>query len=78
MTKPAPKYFLVTDATAEEVERQTGLIGRPTPYGVLVAASPDMTLVYEALAELRGRLEPMHCTCMGVIHLPGCPMACIS
>lgn len=68
-----PKYFLVTDSTAEEVERRTGLRGRDTPMGVFVPAPPPG--IAAALERMERALHPNRCTCgaWAVVHRAECP-----
>jgi hypothetical protein len=68
-------HYLVTDATAEELERLTGLRGRDTPLGVLVEKPKPFCLEAE-LEKLAKLLHPTHCTCgsYAIIHQPNCPM----
>lgn len=70
------EYYLVTDATAEEVERLTGLRGHNTPLGVLVE-KPKPFRLEVALEKLDRLLHPTRCICgkFAVIHQPHCPMA---
>lgn len=74
-------HYLITDATAAEVEEKTGLRGHPTPLGVLVEAPPDPFI--EGL-RMNGDLElikrtlnpppPRLCGC-NVVHMPPCRFA---
>lgn len=66
------KYYLITDASAAEVEARTGLHGRDTPFGVFLDNIPDMASFYEAKAKFDRAFNPKLCTCT-VIHRPGCP-----
>lgn len=70
-------HYLITDATAAEVEAKIGLQGHPTPLGVLVKA-PKPFEMYEAMAIINRALEPPNpCICgrFAVLHRPNCPMA---
>jgi hypothetical protein len=68
------KYYLVTDATAEEVIAKTGLDAHQTHMGALVERPPEFDL-HGALAELDRAFNPNRCTCgaYAVIHRPSCP-----
>lgn len=68
------KYYLVTDSTAAEVERCTGLRGRDTFMGALVER-PEPFDMHGTLAEINRALHPMWCTCgsYAVVHQPNCP-----
>jgi hypothetical protein len=70
------QFYLVTDATAEEVERRTGLQGHNTHLGALVETPTPFDLG-EAMARLDRLLHPNRCTCgaYAVFHRPGCPAA---
>ena len=65
------EYYLVTDATAEEVKRLTGMKARDTPLGALVEKPRPFDLD-AAMAQFdRARRGPPCCT-GGVMHAPWC------
>jgi len=68
------KYYLVTDATAEEVTRKTGLSAHQTRLGALVEQPKEFNLE-KILDDLDRALHP-RCTCGSWImfHRPGCPL----
>lgn len=66
------EYYLVTDATAEEVERRTGLPGHSTFLGALVEKPKPFRIEVEM--EKFDRLLHPRCCNGGVIHAPNCPM----
>lgn len=68
------KYWLVTDATAAEVEAKTGLQGHDTPLGVLLRAPKPFRLDV-ALERLNRALHPTRCICgrYAILHQPNCP-----
>jgi hypothetical protein len=70
-------HYLVTDATAEEVEHRTGMRGHDTPYGVLVEKRPRPGDIADAMARIDRALNPTRCTCgmFAIMHWPNCPMA---
>lgn len=72
------KYYLVTDATAEEVAVKTGLGAHQTRLGALVERPPEFNMD-AALDRLDRALHPNkpRCTCgkMAVIHWGSCPFA---
>ncbi len=67
-------YYLITDSTADEVERLTGIRGLDMPSGVLVEKPRPFRLDVE-LEKLDRHLRPNPCTCgtWAIIHRPGCP-----
>lgn len=67
-------HYLVTDATAAELEARTGLYGHDTPLGVLAEKPKPFRLDVE-LEKLDRILHPRRCTCgsFAVIHQPNCP-----
>lgn len=71
-------YWLVTDSTAAEVERLTGLEGCNTPLGVLVEKPKPFNLA-AARDKVDRALHPNRprCTCgtYAIIHGPRCPFA---
>lgn len=68
------KYLLVTDATAAEVEAQTGMRGHDTPIGALVEDRKPVN-IHESMAIIDRALYPTQCTCdmHAIIHRPNCP-----
>lgn len=69
-------YLLVTDASVAEVEKATGLIGHPTPLGVLVKKPKPFRLDVE-LEKLDRMLHPRLCNC-AIVHMPPCRFAYIT
>ena len=69
------KYYLVTDATAETVEKLTGLLGHNTHLGALVEQPPSLAGLGEAMARINNALNPPKPRCChGVfLHEPNCP-----
>ena len=70
-------HYLVTDATAAELERRTGIRGHDTPLGVL-AEKPKRFDMYGARAIINRTLQPPSlCICgsSAIIHQPNCPAA---
>lgn len=70
----APRYYLVTDACADEVERKIGVRGRDTPLGTLIEAPAPFP--WAELELVRRALDPSRCTCgrYAILHSPNCPM----
>jgi hypothetical protein len=70
-------HYLITDATAEEVERRTGMRGHDTPLGVLVEKPPRPSDITDAMERINRALYPTRCTCgmFAIMHWPNCPMA---
>lgn len=70
------QYFLVTDATAEEVKAKAGLQGKNTALGTLVEQSTPFNLD-KALDDLDRAMHPnkLRCICgpYAILHLPNCP-----
>lgn len=69
------KYYLVTDATADQVTLRTGLDAHQTHLGALVEQPPPFNLE-RALDDLDRAMHPNkpRCTCgpWSVIHRPSC------
>jgi hypothetical protein len=74
-----PKYMLVVDATAGQVERAIGVRAIDTPFGAL-APQPRPFNTQRELVEIERALNPSRCTCgkWSVIHSPNCPMALVT
>lgn len=73
----AVTHYLITDTTAGELERKTGLHGCDTALGVLVG-KPKPFDMYRAMAIINRVLEPPSlCICgsSAIIHQPNCPAA---
>lgn len=74
------KYILVTDATADQVTRRTGLDAHQTHLGALVEQPRPFNLD-RAMDELNRALHPRdsrcHCGNFAVMHSPRCPLAYI-
>lgn len=74
------KYWLITDAVADQVTRRTGLPAHDTHLGALVEAPRQFNLDAE-LDRLDRIMRPnrTRCTCgFAVMHSPRCPMAYIT
>ena len=72
------KYWLVTDAVAEQVTEKTGLPAHNTPLGALVEQPRPFDLNAE-MARLDRILHWPRCSCgsHAVMHSVRCPMAYI-
>jgi hypothetical protein len=72
------KYYLVTDATAEQVTRKTGLDAHQTLLGALVEQPPAFNLE-KALDDLDRAMHHPRCNCgrWSIIHQPNCPMGMV-
>ena len=71
------KYYLVTDATADQIMRRTGLDAHQTHLGALVEQPPTFNLE-KALDDLDRAMHPQkpRCNCgpRSIIHRPNCPL----
>lgn len=78
MMSDNPKYMLVVDATAAQVEKILGLRGINTPCGALVPQPGDWFDIAKAMAIINRAIKPIdpnRCICgpYAVIHRAGCP-----
>lgn len=72
------KYYLITDATADQVTAKTGMDAHQTHLGALVERPPEFNME-KALDDLDRAMHPnkLRCKCgsWAIIHHPSCPMA---
>jgi hypothetical protein len=75
------KYYLVTDATADQVTRRTGLDAHQTRLGALVEKPRPFNLDAE-LDRLDRAMHPnkprCNCGLWSIMHRPDCPIGMIS
>jgi len=69
------KYYLITDATAEEITLKTGLDAHQTSLGALVEQPKEFNLE-KVLDDFDRVMNPNRCRCGSwiIFHRPGCPM----
>lgn len=72
----AMTHYLITQTSAAELERKTGIRGADTPFGVLAEKQKPFDM-YGALAIVERALNPTRCTCgkFAILHSPSCPCA---